>query len=79
MDAWGPAGCVGNRELIISWLHEAYETASLEETIRAGWRGAWKLNPLDPFGSLLDEAMRRANAFSAFIEPARRSAKRKGN
>jgi len=62
MDAWEPAGCMGNRELIISWLQEAYETASWLETIRAGWRCAWTLNPLDPFGSLFDEALRRANS-----------------
>jgi hypothetical protein len=60
MDAWGPMGCVLNRELIISWLEEAYETATWVEAIRAGWRGAWTLNPLDPFGSPLYEAMRRA-------------------
>ena len=65
MDAWGPEGCVGTRELIIAWLEEAYETAGWLETIRAGWRGAWTLNPLDPFGSLLDEAMRRAEATAA--------------
>jgi hypothetical protein len=30
------------------------------ETVRAGSRGARTLNLLDPFGSLLDEAIRRA-------------------
>jgi len=52
-----PAGCVANRELIIAWLAEAYVTATWPEMIRAGWRGAWMLNPLDPFGSLLDKAV----------------------
>lgn len=67
MDAWGPAGCVANRDLIIAWLEEAYETATWLEAIRAGWRGAWKLNPLDPFGSLLDEATRRVEAKATLL------------
>jgi hypothetical protein len=32
------------------------ETAPWLETVRAGWCGAWTLDPLDPFGNLLDEA-----------------------
>lgn len=61
MDAWGPWGCVLNRALIVEWLEEAYDTAGWLETIRAGWRGAFIINPLDPFNSLLDEAIRRTS------------------
>ena len=48
------------RAQIIACLEEAYETATWLNTIRADCRWAWMLNPLDPFGSLLDEAIRRA-------------------
>lgn len=57
------------RDLIIFWLEEAYEPATWLEAILTGWRGAWMLNPLDPFGSLLEEAIRRAEAKALSLGP----------
>ena len=62
MDAWGIVGCRAHRAEIIEWLREGYEHATWLETIRAGWRGMFTINPLDPFNSLLDEAIRRTEA-----------------
>jgi hypothetical protein len=62
MNAWGIDGCRDHREDIVEWLKEAYTHATWLETIRAGWRGLWVVNPLEPFGSLVDEAIRRAEA-----------------
>lgn len=65
MDEWGVEGCKANRQQIIDWMREGQE--------RWGWKDKWtgaaravmsglafKLNPLDPFPGLVDEAIRRA-------------------
>ena len=64
MDAWGPEGCVQNREVIIKWMKEAAFSRWFAEQARIGWALAkepW-FNSLDPFGSIVDEAIRRAQA-----------------
>lgn len=62
MNAWGIAGCIANRETIISWWREAYHEATILERARAGWAALSKpwFSVADPFGAIFDEAMRRA-------------------
>ncbi len=65
MDVWGVAGCRANREQIITWMREGQsrwgwkdKLAAAAAAVKSGL--AFKLNPLDPFPSLIDEAIRRA-------------------
>lgn len=62
MDAWGIAGCEYHRKEIVGWLENGYSHTTWLATIRAGWRGMFIINPLDPFNSLLNEAIRRTTA-----------------
>jgi hypothetical protein len=67
MDAWGIAGCRVNRPQIIGWMTAAYDTTSwltrAKAACAAGANGlACKLDWSDPIGSLVDEAIRRAEA-----------------
>lgn len=65
MDRWGVAGCREHRDEIVAWLTEQQGKQGWKAQVLAGVRaaqaGLW-LNPLDPAGSLLDEAIRRAEA-----------------
>jgi len=65
MDAWGIAGCRANREQIIEWMREGQSRWGWKDKLSAAAKAvqiglAFKLNPLDPFPSLVDEAIRRA-------------------
>jgi hypothetical protein len=65
MDRNGAAWCRANRETVAGWLRgEANKRgwlARLGAAARAVATGlAFTLDPLDPFGSLVDEAVRRA-------------------
>jgi len=64
MDAWGPAGCREHRAVIIGWLNESWNwkaaAGAARQAVVSGL--ATRLNPLDPVGSLVDEAIRRAEA-----------------
>lgn len=65
MDRGGVGWCKDNRDRIIAHLKEQADQRSWLEWARAGVRFvasglAFKLDPLDPFGSLVDEAIRRA-------------------
>ncbi len=71
MDLWGEVGCNRHRDLIVGWLSENYHSAGWLESIRAAWRGMFKVNPFDPFGSLLDESIARAKAQAAQSAPPR--------
>lgn len=62
MDVWGIEGCERNRDEIIRWLKVAYNHSGWIEAMRIGWNGLFVINPLDPFNSLLDEAIKRAEA-----------------
>lgn len=67
MNAWGPQGCKERRAEIIENMRtnaDAYGWKTLATaTARAVLTGlAWRLNPLDLYGSLVDEAIRRAAA-----------------
>lgn len=66
MDAWGPEGCRVNRAKIVAEIAKNAAAWSLMERLGLGARAAtktiaWKLNPLDPYGSLVDEAIRRSD------------------
>jgi hypothetical protein len=69
MDAWGIEGCERNRGEIIRWLEVAYNHSRLLEAMRIGWNGLFIINPLDPFNSLLNEAIRRTVKNAEAIMP----------
>jgi len=65
MDAWGVEGCREHREEIVAWLRESYAATTWTERLAAGGIAiidglAFQLDLSDPFGSLVDEAIRRA-------------------
>jgi hypothetical protein len=67
MNTWGPQICGEHRSEIAANMRtnaESYGWKTLATaTARAVLTGlAWRLNPLDPYGSLVDEAIRRAAA-----------------
>lgn len=74
MNAWGPAGCRLARQEIVDHLRDEQQRYGWARSIQAAARAATQaaaalaagrrpwLNPLDPYGSLLDEAIRRAEA-----------------
>lgn len=62
MNDWGVDGCRQHRDVIIKWMKEATFSRWFNEQARIGWaliQEPW-FNPLDPFGSIVDEAIRRA-------------------
>ena len=64
MNDWGVAGCRENHAVIIGWLKESFHELTLWNKVKlaaASLTASW-LNPLRPFESLLDEAIRRAEA-----------------
>jgi hypothetical protein len=67
MDAWGPGGCRANRDVIIGWLKESAGDVGLVTkaltAVRALGLGI-VINPADPYGSLVDAAIERAEALS---------------
>lgn len=69
MNRWGPEGCREHRVEIVAWLNEKQAALSWTEKLTAAVNAVaaelW-LNPLDPAGSLVDEAIRRTE------NPARR-------
>lgn len=64
MNQWGVDGCLLNRDTIIGWLREA--AAEKRWLDRAGAIAVLMTKPWfskrDPYGSIFDEAMRRARA-----------------
>lgn len=64
MNIWGVEGCRKNRALIVSWFAEASASRSWMVKVKAGVRAVsqpW-FDPLDPFGCIVDEAIRVAEA-----------------
>jgi hypothetical protein len=62
MDAWGVKGCQERRAEIVDWLKTAAAEKSWLEKAGVAWslsQHPW-FDPLDPFGCLVDEAIRRA-------------------
>jgi len=65
MDAWGVEGCRSRRSEICSHLKEnATWRGKFTAAVKAIQTGIW-ISPLDPYGSLVDEAIRRAEIFPA--------------
>jgi hypothetical protein len=65
MDAWGVEGCRSRQPEIVAWLAEQQKARGWGATLAAGLKAitsglAFSLDPLDPLGSLVDEAIRRA-------------------
>jgi hypothetical protein len=73
MDLWGVEGCRENRETIIEWMRAGQGRWGWKDKLAASAKAvtsglAFKLNPLDLFPSLIDEAIRRAEV--AILERA---------
>jgi len=67
MNMLGVEGCRKHREALVKAVRNAYKRTGTVEVLAAAAKAvasglAFKLNPLDPFGSLVDEAIRRAEA-----------------
>lgn len=63
MDSWGVEGCRRRREEVAARLREQAAKAGWAAKLRAAALAAAQglvFNPLDPYGSLVDEAIRRA-------------------
>lgn len=65
MDVWGVAGCRERRSEIVGWLAEQRRSRGWGATLAAATRAlvfgaAFRLSFVDPLGSLVDEAIRRA-------------------
>ena len=66
MDEWGVEGCRANRETILTWMREGQGRWGWKDKLAAAAKAvtsgiAFKLDWSDPFPSLIDEAIRRAN------------------
>ncbi len=81
MNAWGPEGCREHRDEIIGWMREGQDRFGWRDKLTAATRAvttglAFRLNPLDPFPGIIDEAIRRtsdvhkAAEFGALVGPA---------
>lgn len=64
MNQWGTIGCRENRDEIIGWLKDQQQKASWSLTVTAACKalGCTWFSILDPIGSIVDEAIRRAEA-----------------
>jgi hypothetical protein len=67
MDIWGIGECRRRRDEIAGWLRDRQTEWGLSDKLTAVGRAfltglAFRLSPVDPFGSLVDEAIRRAEA-----------------
>lgn len=67
MDLWGIEVCKEKRDTIVGWMHNGAKAWGWADKIKAAAKAvksglAFKLDPTDPYGSLIDEAIRRAEA-----------------
>lgn len=65
MDQWGPAVCRQRIEEIVGWMREGQARWGWKEKLSATAKAVanglvFKLNPLDPFPSLIEEAIRQS-------------------
>lgn len=75
MDAWGVEGCKQNRETIIGWMRDGQGRWGWRDKVHAAAAAvtsglAFKLNPLDPFPGIIDEAIKRAEDAESLQEAA---------
>lgn len=59
MNVWGIAGCKANRIIILGWMQDAYDSASIAEWVQAGAIALGRGKPKTLAG-ILDEAIERA-------------------
>ena len=74
LNDWGPAGCRLARAEITDHLRTARAelgwSAAVTAAVAAVRTGlAWRINPIDPYGSLVDEAIRRAEEAASHTPP----------
>lgn len=67
MDQRGVDGCAETRDEIVSWIKDGAPRWGWADHVKAAALAvitgeAWRLNPLDPYGSLVDLAIARARA-----------------
>ena len=65
MDAWGPDGCEQHFDEIVKWMREGSPRWGWPEKLAAAAKAvktglAFKLNPIDPFPSMIRECIRRS-------------------
>ena len=65
MDEWGVKGCRDNQEMIVGWMREGVGRWGWSDRLKAAANAvasglAFKLNPIDPFPGLVEEAISRA-------------------
>jgi hypothetical protein len=65
MNAWGVDGCRERRDEIVDWFRENQDKFGWREKLAAATAAvasglAFRINILDQFGSIVDEAIRRA-------------------
>jgi hypothetical protein len=65
MDAWGVQGCLERREEIVAWLKGEYDRLGWGRRLVAAARAvttglAFRIDPADAVGSVVDEVIRRA-------------------
>jgi hypothetical protein len=70
MNAWGPVGCRHARPLIVEHMRASAKSYGWGDVAKAVTKAvttglAFRLNPLDPFGGLLDEGIRLAEQVKA--------------
>lgn len=75
MNRWGVDGCRERRDIIVGWLRDSKHWFDSEEVAKAAYMAlrsglAFKLNPLDLFGSVVDLAIEQAASDSADMTPA---------
>ena len=67
MDSWGVDGCRKRRPVIVKWLEDSYSKTGTLQALKATWtiicsRMLWRLDLNDILGSIVDEAIRRAES-----------------
>ncbi len=70
MNGWGVAGCREHRDEIIAWMREMAPKYGWRDKLAAAAAAiasglAWKIDWLDPFAGIVDEAILRAEAKEA--------------
>ena len=65
MDLWGVDGCREHRDEIVQWMRDGAQSWKWTDRLKAARKAVtgglvFKLNALDPFPSLIDEAIRQA-------------------
>ena len=78
MNDWGPVGCRAARADIVDQMRinaQQYGWAAVAKAATAALVSglAWRLDPTDVYGSLVDESIRRAQAASSHTSPASHS------